>query len=91
MSVMYEQLDWRKQGACLSADPDLFFPVSSRGVSVTQIDRAKKVCASCPVRARCLDFALSTQQQFGIWGGTTEDERKRLIRRTRRQLSRSAA
>ena len=91
MSVMYEQQDWRKQGACLSADPDLFFPVSSRGVSATQIDRAKSVCASCPVRARCLDFALSTQQQFGIWGGTTEDERKRMSRRARRQLSRSAA
>jgi WhiB family redox-sensing transcriptional regulator len=91
MSVTDERTDWRKQGACLSADPDLFFPISSRGVSATQIDRAKRVCASCPVREQCLDFALSTQQQFGIWGGATEDERKRLTRRARRQLSRSAA
>jgi WhiB family redox-sensing transcriptional regulator len=84
MSVAQQHEDWRGQGACLSADPELFFPISSRGASAPQIARARSVCASCPVRAQCLSFALSTHQH-GIWGGTTEDERKRLRRRAHRQ------
>jgi WhiB family transcriptional regulator, redox-sensing transcriptional regulator len=87
--TMAEHQDWREQGACLSANPDLFFPISSRGASAGQIARAKGICAGCPVREPCLSFALSTQQQFGIWGGTTEDERKKMRRRARRQPARA--
>jgi WhiB family transcriptional regulator, redox-sensing transcriptional regulator len=71
--------DWRSQGACLTADPELFFPLSSMGPALRQLTEAKKVCARCPVRAECLDFALSTHQVHGVWGGTSEDERRRLV------------
>jgi WhiB family transcriptional regulator, redox-sensing transcriptional regulator len=87
--TMAEHQDWREQGACLSADPDLFFPISSRGVSTTQINQAKSVCASCPVREPCLSFALDSRQEHGIWGGATVDERKRMRRRARRQPARA--
>lgn len=86
---MAEHQDWRERGACLSADPDLFFPISSRGVSAGQITRAKSICAGCPVQAPCLSFALAAQQQHGIWGGTTEAERKKMRRRARRQPARA--
>jgi WhiB family redox-sensing transcriptional regulator len=72
--------DWWKGAACQSADPDLFFPVSEKGRAGADVARARRVCMSCPVQAPCLDYALSTYPD-GIWGGTTEDERKRLRRR----------
>lgn len=86
MSTARQREDWRGQGACLTADPDLFFPISSRGVSASQVSQAKCVCARCPVQAPCLRFALSTQEQ-GIWGGTTEDERRQMRRRARRRAA----
>ncbi|MGI9006010.1 MAG: WhiB family transcriptional regulator [Streptosporangiaceae bacterium] len=67
--------DWRSQSACLTADPELFFPLSSMGPSLEQLTEAKKVCGRCPVRAECLDFALSTRQVHGVWGGMSEQER----------------
>jgi WhiB family transcriptional regulator, redox-sensing transcriptional regulator len=70
--------DWRSQSACLTADPELFFPLSSMGPSLDQLTEAKKVCGRCSVRAECLDFALSTQQVHGVWGGTSEEERRQL-------------
>lgn len=66
---------WRSLAACRSADPDLFFPISSSGPSAAQVAQAKAVCAGCPVRRECLAFALRTQQVYGIWGGLTEQER----------------
>jgi WhiB family transcriptional regulator, redox-sensing transcriptional regulator len=71
--------DWRSQSACLTADPELFFPLSSMGPSLGQLTEAKKVCSRCPVQAECLDFALSTNQMHGVWGGTSEDERRHLV------------
>ena len=71
--------DWRARGACLTADPELFFPLSSAGPSVEQLDQAKTVCAGCRVRAECLEFALATRQVHGVWGGTSEDERQRIL------------
>jgi WhiB family transcriptional regulator, redox-sensing transcriptional regulator len=68
--------DWRAHGACLSADPDLFFPISAAGPSARQVARAKSVCAGCPVRRECLDFALNTHQVHGVWGGTSAEERQ---------------
>ena len=71
---------WRDDAACRDTDPDLFFPVGTTGLAVDQIASAKAVCAACPVRSECLDFALLTNQDSGVWGGTSEDERRKLRR-----------
>lgn len=71
--------DWRSAGACLSADPDLFFPISGSGRSMEQAAQAKAVCARCLVQGECLGFALRTRQAHGIWGGLTAEERHQAI------------
>jgi WhiB family redox-sensing transcriptional regulator len=73
---------WRSKAICKDTDPDLFFPVGTTGHALVQIARAKEVCGECPVRANCLDYALETNQDAGIWGGLAEEER-RMIRRER--------
>lgn len=78
-SMTYVEADWRSRSACLNADPELFFPLSSMGPSLEQLAQAKQICRRCPVRAECLEFALSTQQTHGVWGGTSEEERKGLV------------
>jgi WhiB family transcriptional regulator, redox-sensing transcriptional regulator len=72
--------DWRTLAACRDTAPDLFFPVGSTGLAVEQIEAAKAVCDQCPVKEACLQFALETNQDSGIWGGTSEEERRRLRR-----------
>jgi len=72
--------DWRKQAACRNTAPDLFFPVGVTGQAVDQIEAAKSVCQQCAVRGECLEFALVTNQESGVWGGTTEDERRKVRR-----------
>lgn len=72
--------DWRDQSACRDTDPDLFFPVGTTGPAIEQIDNAKSVCDQCEVRQPCLDFALTSNQDSGIWGGTSEEERRKLRR-----------
>ena len=71
---------WRAAGACVSADPDLFFPISSAGKAVAQIAEARRICGRCQVRSQCLDFAMATGETAGIWGGTTPEERIRARR-----------
>lgn len=66
---------WRSFAACRSADPDLFFPISSFGRSLAQVAKAKAICAGCRVRGECLAFALRTHQVHGVWGGMSEEER----------------
>jgi len=66
---------WRWLAACRSADPDLFFPISSSGRSLAQVAEAKAICAGCQVRRDCLSFALRTHQVYGVWGGLSEQER----------------
>jgi WhiB family transcriptional regulator, redox-sensing transcriptional regulator len=68
--------DWWRSAACQEADPELFFPVAQHGPGVSETARAKAVCADCPVRRQCLQYALATRQMHGVWGGLTEDERK---------------
>jgi WhiB family redox-sensing transcriptional regulator len=68
--------NWRLRAACRDADPELFFPEGSRGPALESAARAKQVCAACPVRARCLDWALTHGAHHGVWGGRTEDERR---------------
>jgi WhiB family redox-sensing transcriptional regulator len=70
---------WRDEASCRESDPALFFPVGS--TAVEDIHAAKAVCAGCAVRRACLEFAMRTNQEAGIWGGWTEDERRRLRRR----------
>jgi WhiB family redox-sensing transcriptional regulator len=79
-TVEVEDSEWRQHAACRESDPDLFFPVGSTGPSLNDISAAKAVCRSCPVRAQCLDYALRTNQGVGVWGGTSEKERRRLRR-----------
>lgn len=78
MTATDDATDWRARGACLSADPELFFPISSGGASERQEVRAKAVCSRCDVRAECLAFAISTRQVHGVWGGLGEAELARL-------------
>jgi WhiB family transcriptional regulator, redox-sensing transcriptional regulator len=66
---------WRSMAACRSADPDLFFPISSSGQSKAQEAEAKAICAGCRVRRECLALALRTHQAHGVWGGLSEQER----------------
>lgn len=73
---------WRDHALCRDTDPELFFPVGTTGTALTQIDRARQVCGECQVRSECLDFALETNQDSGVWGGLSEEER-RVIRRQR--------
>lgn len=74
--------DWRLRAACRDEDPELFFPLSEVGPGARQVERAKAVCAHCPVRAECLGYALDNGLEHGVFGGTTESER-RALRRTR--------
>lgn len=83
MTTTRGRADWRGAGACAQADPDLFFPISSTGRAVQQIAKAKTICAGCPVRQACLEFALEHDLAHGIWGGTTPEDRQAWRRRRR--------
>jgi WhiB family redox-sensing transcriptional regulator len=82
----YDRQAWRRAAACRHADPDSFFPVGRTGPAIELIAAAKTLCATCPVRAACLEFALLTNQDYGVWGGLDEDER-RVVRRQWRQAA----
>ncbi|MGH8895765.1 MAG: WhiB family transcriptional regulator [Egibacteraceae bacterium] len=81
---MLSSLEWRGRAACRGMDPGLFFPVGATGPAVEQAERTKAVCAGCPVSGPCLEWALVTGQQDGVWGGLSEDERRALRRRPSR-------
>lgn len=81
---------WRTGAACRDTTPDLFFPVGQTGPAIQHIKDAKAVCDTCAVAVECLEYALMTNQDAGIWGGLTEDERRK-IRRERRREARAAA
>ena len=71
-------MDWRTRGACLGENPELFFPVGTTGPALDQIDAAKAVCRACEAQPQCLEFALATNQEAGVWGATSEEERRKL-------------
>lgn len=78
-------MDWRNRAACLEKDPELFFPVGNTGPALLQIEEAKSVCRRCPVVDTCLQWALESGQDAGVWGGgMSEDERRALKRRAAR-------
>lgn len=78
--------DWRSSAACHGVDPDLFFPKEGTGCNAGK--EAKAICATCPVRAECLEHALGFSESYdhGVWGGTSWSERRRI-----RQQQRAAA
>ena len=82
-------MDWRNRAACLDEDPELFFPIGNTGPALLQIDEAKQVCHRCPVVEDCLQWALESGQDAGVWGGMSEDERRALKRRTVRLRARA--
>jgi WhiB family transcriptional regulator, redox-sensing transcriptional regulator len=79
---------WRDQATCRDTDPELFFPIGTTGQALLQIAKAKSICCQCPVTVECLEFALETNQDTGIWGGNSEDERRHM-RRTAAQQART--
>ena len=68
-------MGWQERALCAQTDPEAFFP--EKGGSTRE---AKKVCTGCDVRAECLEYALEHDERFGIWGGLSERERRRLKR-----------
>lgn len=73
--------DWRHRAVCRNEDAELFFPLGTSGPVLRQIAEAKAVCRRCPVAGECLEWAL-IRGEVGIWGGTTEEERRFVSART---------
>ena len=69
----YRSTEWMSLGNCRLVEPDIFFPSDGAGV-----DKARKICTTCPVRDHCLEYALSEQIEHGVWGGMSERARRRL-------------
>ncbi|MFD9004226.1 WhiB family transcriptional regulator [Streptomyces sp. NPDC059582] len=89
-------MDWRELALCRREDPDLFFPIGAinSGLVLIQTDEAKAVCRRCTVTERCLALALSAEPVEGIWGGTSEGERRamrRCVSRESRNATENAA
>jgi WhiB family transcriptional regulator, redox-sensing transcriptional regulator len=70
------ELEWQERALCAQTDPEAFFP--EKGGSTRE---AKRVCMACEVRVQCLDYALENDERFGIWGGLSERERRRVKKR----------
>lgn len=70
------ELSWQERSLCAQTDPEAFFP--EKGGSTRE---AKKVCTGCDVRKECLEYALEHDERFGIWGGLSERERRKLKKR----------
>jgi WhiB family redox-sensing transcriptional regulator len=70
---------WKQLAACRGVEPEIFYPVTDE-----EAEEAKAICAACPVREMCLDFALGNRERDGVWGGATERERRRILRQRRK-------
>ncbi len=79
---------WASEAACRGLDPMIFYPATDE-----EAETAKEICAACPVQGECLEHAIGEREHNGVWGGATERERQRIIRRRRRQraLAKSSA
>lgn len=84
-------MEWVHAALCRDVDPELFFPLGNTGPAAIQVDAAKAVCARCDVRLECLDWAMGTGQDSGVWGGFSEEERRALKRARRRGRLRTGA
>src|SRR5690606_35077092 len=81
-------MDWRHRAARQAEGPEPFFPIGPIGPALLQIEEAKAVCRRCEVVDLCLQWALETGQDAGVWGGMSEDERRALKRRAARSRAR---
>ena len=77
-SIEWDLEDWRCRCGLPGHGSGLFFPVGTTGPAIEQIESAKAVCRQCEAQMACLEFALATNQESGIWGGTSEEERRKL-------------
>jgi WhiB family transcriptional regulator, redox-sensing transcriptional regulator len=85
-------MNWVHRARCKDEDPELFFPIGTAGSAAAQVDAAKAICMQCEVRSECLEWAMDTGQDAGVWGGLSEEERRALRRARRRsEISRLAA
>ncbi|SRR5690606_24839892 len=75
MKALTVDTEWMARGNCADKPPSLFFPSDGVGVEV-----ARRVCADCPVRTECLEYALANRIDHGVWGGTSERERRRILK-----------
>jgi WhiB family redox-sensing transcriptional regulator len=80
---------WRNRAACLGENPELFFPDGNTGPALLQTEEAKAVCHRCEVAATCLKWAIESGQDYGVWGGMSEYERRAL--KSRNALIRRAS
>jgi WhiB family transcriptional regulator, redox-sensing transcriptional regulator len=80
-------VDWHEAGSCRDSDPNLFYPIGRGRAALEQTEEAKAICRTCPSREPCLDFAVTSRQMLGIWGGTSAEERRQLIRGPRRSVA----
>jgi WhiB family redox-sensing transcriptional regulator len=78
-------MEWVHRARCRDVDPELFFPIGNTGPAAQQTDVAKAICKPCEVRLECLEWALATGQEAGVWGGLSEEERRAVRRARRRQ------
>jgi len=90
LELTIERDDWRDVALCRDTDPDLFFPVGTTGPAIEQIESAKAVCNQCEAQAPCLEYAIATNQDSGVWGGTSEEERRQLRKRYAARQRRTA-
>ena len=84
----WNDLKWRDDATCRDLDPEIFFPIGVTGAAVEQIEAAKQFCRACTSQHACLEFAITTNQEYGVWGATTEDERRVLRRQWRAEVRR---
>ena len=77
-------MEWVHRARCRDEDPELFFPIGTTGSAAIQAEKAKTVCRQCEVRVECLEWAMATGQDAGVWGGMSEEERRSLRRARRR-------
>jgi len=75
---------WRKAAVCREIDPELFFPTGTTGPALVHIEEAKAICRRCPVMETCLEWALDSREDAGVWGGRSEAERRTILRRRSR-------
>ncbi|WP_043463776.1 WhiB family transcriptional regulator [Kitasatospora sp. MBT66] len=82
-------MHWIHRAVCREEDPELFFPIGNTGPALLQIEEARSVCRRCPVMEQCLQWALETNQDAGVWGSMSEDERRAMKRRATRNRART--
>ena len=80
--MLYERPAWEAHAACRGVDPSLFFPENR-----ADGEAAKRICAGCPVRLLCLELAIVNREKEGVWGGTNERQRRKMIHERRLRIS----